>query len=91
MGYRGSGQKGSAPDVDAQGNKAKYGGRVYRFGEKYGGNVDEYSPIFLPETRSSSGDTYQPGLLGIATWFVGFVSLLAVGGYAIYSTSALSG
>jgi len=91
VGYRGSGQKGSAPDVDAQGNKAKYGGVVYRFGSKYGGNVDEYSPIFLPETRSSTGDTYQPGLLGIATWLVGFVSLLAVGGYAIYTTSALAG
>jgi len=91
VGYKGSGQKGSAPDVDAQGNRQKYGGVVYRYAGKYGGNVDEYSPIFRPETRSSTGDTYTPGTLGIAAWAVGFASLMSVGAYAVYSTSALSG
>merc|ERR1711907_237106 len=90
VGYRGSGQKGSAPQVDAQGNKAKFGGVVYRFGDKYKGGIDEYSPIFTPEERSSTGDTYAGGLLGLAIWFVGLSSLLAVGGYSIYATSALS-
>lgn len=91
VGYKGSSEKGSAPMVDAQGSKAKYGGVVYRFGDKYGGNIDEFSPIFLPENRSRSGDVYEPGTLGLAVWFGGFASLLAVGGFAIYSTSALSG
>merc|ERR1712222_12018 len=91
VGYKGSGQKGSAPMVDAQGRKASYSGVVYRFGDKYGGNIDEFAPIFTPETRSPTGDTYEPGLLGIAVWFAGFASLLAVGGFSIYSTSALAG
>eukprot|EP00216_Chloropicon_sp_CCMP2111_P003311 CAMPEP_0198246374 /NCGR_PEP_ID=MMETSP1446-20131203/45939_1 /TAXON_ID=1461542 ORGANISM="Unidentified sp, Strain CCMP2111" /NCGR_SAMPLE_ID=MMETSP1446 /ASSEMBLY_ACC=CAM_ASM_001112 /LENGTH=168 /DNA_ID=CAMNT_0043930695 /DNA_START=549 /DNA_END=1055 /DNA_ORIENTATION=- len=91
VGYKGSGQKGSAPDVDAQGNRQKYGGVVYRYAGKYGGNVDEYSPIWTPETRSSTGDTYTPGTLGITAWALGFGGLLAVGAYAIISTSALSG
>jgi len=91
VGYKGSSEKGSAPLVDAQGVKAKYGGVVYRFGDKYGGNIDEFSPIFTPDTRSPTGDTYEPGLLGIAVWFAGFASLLAVGGFSIYSTSALAG
>merc|ERR1711912_52242 len=90
IGYRGTGQAGSAPLVDAQGNKAKFGGKVFRFGDKYGGGIDEYAPIFTPEDRSSTGDTYQGGLLGIAIWFVGFTSLLGVAGYAIYATSALA-
>jgi len=90
IGYRGSGQKGSAPDVDSQGNKAKFGGVVYRFGDKYNGNIDEFAPIFTPDERSSTGDTYAGGFLGLAIWFVGLSSLLAVGGYSIYATSALS-
>merc|ERR1719230_224490 len=89
IGYRGSGQVGSAPQVDAQGNKAKFGGRVYRFGDKYGANIDEYAPIFSPEERSSTGDTYAGGALGLAVWFIGLVSLLGIGGFSIYSTSAL--
>merc|ERR1712174_193264 len=37
VGYRGSGERGSAPDVDDQGKKARLGGRVYQFADKYGG------------------------------------------------------
>ena len=90
IGYKGSGQKGSAPEVDAQGRKARFGGVAYRYADKYGGNIDEYSPIFLPENRVKEADTYEPGLVGLAVWLAGFVGLLAVGGFAIYSTSALA-
>merc|ERR1711937_942851 len=91
IGYKGTGQKGSAPMVDAQGRKARFNGDVYRYADKYGGNIDEFSPIITPETRSETGDTYEPGLLGIGVWFAGFASLLAVGAFSIYSTSALAG
>merc|ERR1711990_174043 len=90
IGYRGSGQVGSAPQVDAQGNPAKFGGVVYRLGSKYGGGIDEYAPIFTPEERSSTGDTYAGGPLALLVWAAGLASLLGVGGYAIYATSALS-
>merc|ERR1711933_618185 len=89
VGYRGSGEKGSAPDVDSQGKRARLGGVVYQFANKYGGNIDEYSPIWTPETRQPGADVYEPGVLGLAIWFAGLVGLLAVGGFAIYSTSAL--
>jgi len=92
IGYRGSGQKGSAPELmDASGKKSKFGGKVFRFSDKYGGkNIDEYAPIFTPEERSDTGDTYAAGPLGLAVWFLGLSSLLGVGGYAIFATSALS-
>ncbi|QDZ18758.1 chloroplast photosystem II protein PsbR [Chloropicon primus] len=91
VGYKGSGQKGSAPQVDAQGRNARFGGVVYRYADKYNGNIDEFSPIFTPETRLKAADVYEPGAVGLAIWFAGFVGLLAVGGFAIYSTSALAG
>merc|ERR1711908_265313 len=91
LGYKGSGQKGSAPTVDAGGGASRFGGVVYRYADKYNGNIDEYSPIFTPEDRLAAGDVYEPGFVGLAVWAVGFVSLLGVGGFAIYSTSALSG
>ena len=91
VGYKFSGTKGSAPEVDAQGVKARQGGVVYRFANKYGGNIDEFAPIWTPETRSPTGDTYEPGQLGLAVWLAGFASLLAVGAFSIYSTSALAG
>ena len=72
MGYKGSGQAGSAPLIDASGKKAKFGGKVFRFADKYQGNIDEYAPIYTPETRSSTGDTYAAGPLGLAVWFAGF-------------------
>ena len=75
--------------MDASGHASKYGGMVYRFGSKYGGNVDDYSPIFEPSERSSTGDTYAGGPLGLAIWFAGLSTLLLFGGYAIISTSQL--
>jgi len=90
VGYKATGARGSAPDVDAQGKKARLGGRVYQFADKYGGNIDEYSPIWTPETRAPGGDVYEPGLAGLAVWFIGFTGLLLTGGFAIYTTSALA-
>ena len=90
VGYKATGARGSAPDIDAQGNKSKLGGRVYQFADKYGGNIDEYSPIWTPETRAPGGDVYEPGLAGLAVWFIGFTGLLLTGGFAIYTTSALA-
>merc|ERR1739847_238468 len=90
VGYSFSGAQGSAPDIDAQGKKARLGGRVYQFADKYGGNIDEYSPIWAPETRQPGSDDYEPGLAGLAVWFIGFAGLLATGGFAIYTTSALA-
>merc|ERR1719240_2169203 len=54
------GQQGSAPMKDSQGRPAKYGGRVYALGPE---GVDEYSPIYTPETFQTTGNTYAPGPL----------------------------
>ncbi|PKA63989.1 Photosystem II 10 kDa polypeptide, chloroplastic [Apostasia shenzhenica] len=47
-------------DLDASGRKAK-GKGVYQFVDKYGANVDGYSPIYSPGEWSSSGDVYVGG------------------------------
>merc|ERR1719240_300998 len=59
----------------AQGGPAKYGGRVYALGPE---GVDEYSPIYTPETFQTTGNTYAPGPLGLTVWAVGFSALLLV-------------
>lgn len=46
---------------------------VYRFANKYGANVDGYSPIYTPDTWSESGDTYKLGTKGLIAW-AGLVS-----------------
>uniref|UniRef100_A0ACD5UNV6 Uncharacterized protein n=1 Tax=Avena sativa TaxID=4498 RepID=A0ACD5UNV6_AVESA len=46
--------------VDASGRVAK-GKGVYQFANKYGANVDGYSPIYTPEEWSPSGDVYVGG------------------------------
>lgn len=75
--------------VDSQGRKGKgYG--VYRFQDKYGANVDGYSPIYTPDIWSESGSSYKPGKFALAAW----AGLLAVGlvvaASLIYQTSALA-
>ena len=37
---------------------------VYRYADKYGANVDGYSPIYTPDTWSETGATYNLGLEG---------------------------
>lgn len=60
--------------TDAQGRKGKgYG--VYRFANKYGANVDGYSPIYTPDTWSESGDTYKLGTKGLVAW-AGLIAVL---------------
>merc|ERR1739845_140259 len=49
--------------IDAQGRKGK-GFGVYRFANKYGANVDGYSPIYTPDDWSESGNTFSLGNKG---------------------------
>lgn len=65
-------------------------GAVYKLGQKNGrGNVDEYSPIYNPDEWKSDGDVYEPGSTGIALWAAGFLALLGISGFLIFSTSQL--
>lgn len=74
--------------VDSQGRKGKgYG--VYRFANKYGVNVDGYSPIYTPDTWSESGDSYKLGTKGLIAWAGLIVVLLGVGINLVISTSAI--
>lgn len=52
-------------------------------------NVDEYSPIFTPEKWSPTGDTYAPGLAGIALWAITFTTVIGGAAYLVVNTSAL--
>merc|ERR1711979_176587 len=66
--------------VDPQGRKGKgYG--VYRFANKYGTNIDGYSPIYSPDEWSESGDTFNLGTKGLLAWAGLIVILLGIGGY----------
>ncbi|XP_073002993.1 photosystem II 10 kDa polypeptide, chloroplastic-like [Typha latifolia] len=75
--------------VDASGRKAK-GKGVYQFVDKYGANVDGYSPIYSPEEWSPSGDVYVGGTTGLLIWAVTLAGLLLGGALLVYNTSALS-
>ncbi|KAG2324466.1 hypothetical protein Bca4012_038978 [Brassica carinata] len=75
--------------VDASGRKGKgYG--VYKFVDKYGANVDGYSPIYNEEEWSASGDVYKGGVTGLAIWAVTLAGILAGGALLVYNTSALA-
>jgi len=74
--------------TDPQGRKGKgYG--VYRYADKYGANVDGYSPIYTPDIWSETGDTYTLGTKGLIAWAGLIVVLLAISVNLIVSTSAL--
>jgi photosystem II 10kDa protein len=62
---------------------------VYKFADKYGVNVDGYSPIYTPDTWSESGDTYKLGTKGLIAWAGLIVVLLGVGVNLIVTTSAI--
>ena len=62
---------------------------VYRFADKYGANVDGYSPIYTPDTWSESGETYKLGTKGLVAWAGLIAVLLAVGANLIISTSQI--
>merc|ERR1711972_974237 len=64
--------------IDPQGRKGKgYG--VYRFANKYGANVDGYSPIYSPGEWSESGEEFTLGAKGLIAWAALLVVLLSVG------------
>ncbi|XP_024017943.1 photosystem II 10 kDa polypeptide, chloroplastic [Morus notabilis] len=75
--------------LDASGRKGK-GKGVYQFVDKYGANVDGYSPIFDTRDWSPSGDVYVGGTTGLAIWAVTLAGLLAGGALLVYNTSALA-
>ncbi|CAH9076245.1 unnamed protein product [Cuscuta europaea] len=75
--------------VDASGRKPT-GKGVYQFVDKYGANVDGYSPIYKEEDWSPTGDVYVGGKTGLAIWAVTLVGILAGGALLVYNTSALS-
>nr|ABW35320.1 chloroplast photosystem II PsbR [Prosopis juliflora] len=75
--------------VDSSGRKGK-GKGVYQFVDKYGTNVDGYSPIYNTEDWSPSGDVYVGGTTGLAIWAVTLAGLLAGGALLVYNTSALA-
>jgi photosystem II 10kDa protein len=62
-------------------------GYVYKLGLRNGkANVDEYSPIYLPQDFKSDGDKYEGNLL---YWAVTVAGIIGSGALAIYLTSAL--
>ncbi|KAG8100756.1 hypothetical protein GUJ93_ZPchr0013g36343 [Zizania palustris] len=75
--------------VDASGRVAK-GKGLYQFANKYGANVDGYSPIYSPEEWSSSGDVYVGGKTGLLLWAVTLAGILLGGAILVYNTSALA-
>ncbi|KAJ7981986.1 10 kDa photosystem II polypeptide [Quillaja saponaria] len=74
---------------DASGRKPK-GKGVYQFVDKYGANVDGYSPIYSPDEWSPSGSVYAGGTTGLAIWAVTLLGILAGGALLVYNTSALA-
>ncbi|GAQ79855.1 photosystem II 10 kDa polypeptidepsbR1-2 [Klebsormidium nitens] len=85
VGYKGSTMPGSAPP-----RRDGKPGVVYRLKAENGKmNVDEYSPIFTPEKWSPTGDTYAPGLAGIALWAITFTTVIGGAAYLVVNTSAL--
>ncbi|KAM7251058.1 hypothetical protein ACFE04_022941 [Oxalis oulophora] len=75
--------------VDASGRKPT-GKGVYQYVDKYGANVDGYSPIYNEEEWAPSGDVYAGGVTGLAIWAVTLLGILAGGALLVYNTSALS-
>ncbi len=63
---------------------------MYRFEDKYGANVDGYSPIYTPDQWAESGDSYKLGTKGLIAWAGLITVLLSVGATLIYSTSQLA-
>ncbi|KAJ6417410.1 hypothetical protein OIU84_003181 [Salix udensis] len=72
--------------VDASGRKGK---GVYQFVDKYGANVDGYSPIYDPKDWSPGGEVYVGGTTGLLIWAVALAGLLAGGALLVYNTSSL--
>ncbi|CAK0785329.1 hypothetical protein CVIRNUC_008536 [Coccomyxa viridis] len=74
--------------TDPSGRKGK-GFGVYRFANKYGANVDGYSPIYTPDAWAETGSQYSLGVKGLIAWAGLVAVLLSVGATLILSTSQL--
>merc|ERR1712124_120735 len=74
--------------VDPQGRKGK-GLGVYRYANKYGANIDGYSPIYSPDEWSEAGNTFSLGTKGLLAWAGLLLVLLGVGINLVVSTSQL--
>merc|ERR1719504_175618 len=74
--------------IDSQGRKGK-GLGVYRFANKYGANVDGYSPIYTPDDWSESGNTFSLGSKGLIAWAGLLLVLLGVGINLVITTSQI--
>merc|ERR1712217_946827 len=72
--------------IDPQGRKGK-GFGVYRFANKYGSNVDGYSPIYSPGEWSESGGEFTLGTKGLLAWAALVVVLLVVAVNLVITTS----
>lgn len=75
--------------LDASGRKGK-GKGVYQFVDKYGANVDGYSPIYNTDEWAPTGDVYVGGTTGLAIWAVTLAGILLGGALLVYNTSALA-
>jgi photosystem II protein len=75
--------------VDVLGKTPK-GKGVYQFVKKYGANIDGYSPIYVPDEWSETGDSYAGGVPGLTIWATLLRSLLLGGAFLVYSTIALT-
>ncbi|KAB5534849.1 hypothetical protein DKX38_017935 [Salix brachista] len=62
---------------------------VYQFVDKYGANVDGYSPIYDPKDWSPGGEVYVGGTTGLLIWAVALAGLLVGGALLVYNTSSL--
>ena len=63
--------------------------KTTQFEDKYGANVDGYSPIYTPDLWSESGGSYRLGTRGLIAWAGLVVVLLGVGLTLIISTSQI--
>merc|ERR1719436_1288822 len=65
--------------TDPQGRQGKgYG--VYRFADKYGTNIDGYSPIYSPDEWTDAGANFKLGIPGAIAWLGVVALILGVGG-----------
>lgn len=62
---------------------------MYRFEDKYGANVDGYSPIYTPDQWAAGGGNFTLGTKGLIAWAGLVLVLLGVGLNLVISTSAL--
>jgi len=52
---------------------------VYRFQDKYGANVDGYSPIYTPDQWTPDGQVYKLGQKGLIAWCVTRLTVKGIG------------